>query len=521
MAEFGNEAGHSIDRRGTLRLMLGGCAVSLLADGAAIAAAHKMSFDDGLPRALPEQQNIESAALIAFLKEVEARGFDLNSFMLARNGAVVAEGYWAPYRAELSHMTHSLTKSVTASGVGLAIGEGRFAPHDRVISFFESELPPAISDNLALMTVEDLLTMRTGHAVNVSGSVWRPIKTSWVAEFFKIPVVHRPGTTFVYTSAATFMLSAIISRTTGQSTFDYMKPRFFEPLGIRGAQWDAGPQNITPGANGLSWTVADSLKLGLVHQQDGMFAGRRVLPAEWARAVHQPHVPGEYGYQWWLGDHGRYSAIGMFGQYCYVYPEQGVVFAVMSALGTRRDEWEAVLKRHMPAMFGGGPVRPDQRQARILSRRLSALAVDAPLGRRTSRAAAALSGRTFIMDANEDGVEWIRVDFTGDRCLFVLKDARGEHRVECGLGAWIEGQTSLTGNRLHHEYQPDRMRIVAGAGWIDGDVLEMIWQFTETAFRDRATCRVIDGALHYDRSVNVNSGLLKLPTLKGRTAEPA
>ena len=103
------------------------------------------------------------------------------------------------------------------------------------------------------MTVEDLLTMRTGHASMTSGSVWRPIKTSWVAEFFKIPVVYQPGTKWVYTSAATYLLSAIVTKTTGQPVADYLKPRLFDPLDISGYQWPVGPENISPGANGLSW----------------------------------------------------------------------------------------------------------------------------------------------------------------------------------------------------------------------------------------------------------------------------
>jgi CubicO group peptidase (beta-lactamase class C family) len=101
------------------------------------------------------------------------------------------------------------------------------------------------------------------------GSDWRPIKTSWGAEFFKLPVVTSPGTNFVYTSAASFMLSAIIKRTTGDSMTNYLKSRLFKPLGIEGYQWTDGPEGITLGANGLSWKTVDSLKLGILHASGG------------------------------------------------------------------------------------------------------------------------------------------------------------------------------------------------------------------------------------------------------------
>src|ERR1700712_391141 len=114
-------------------------------------------------------------------------------------------------------MMHSFTKSVTVSAIGMALDKGAFHMTDKVVSFFPEHLPPVVSENLAAMTVEDLLTMRTGHNVMTSGGDWRTIKTSWVAEFFKIPVVYKPGTKWVYTSAATYILSAIFSKTMGTS----------------------------------------------------------------------------------------------------------------------------------------------------------------------------------------------------------------------------------------------------------------------------------------------------------------
>jgi len=174
-------------------------------------------FDDGLARAAPETRGVAPAAIQAFLDDAARLGVELNSFMIWRGGAVIAEGSWWPYGPARRHMMHSATKSFLSAGVGLALSEGRFALEDRVVSFFPDELPTAVSANLARMTVEDLLTQTSGHAQGASGSIWRGIATSWIAEFFKIPVVYAPGSTFKYTSANSFMLSAILSRTTGQT----------------------------------------------------------------------------------------------------------------------------------------------------------------------------------------------------------------------------------------------------------------------------------------------------------------
>jgi CubicO group peptidase (beta-lactamase class C family) len=225
-------------RRSALQLFLGGYAVAMAGAGLdwSIARAQPAGYSDGLPRSRPEDQGISPSAILDLLDEFDRSGFELHSFMLWRNGHVVAEGWWSPYRADRIHMMHSLTKSVTGCAVGLAIAENRFGLHDKAISFFKDELPNNVGEKLAAMTVEDLLTMRTGHAAMVSGSAWRPIKTSWVAEFFKIPVVYQPGTKWVYTSAATYLLSAIVTRVTGQPVADYLKPRLFDPLDIHGYQ---------------------------------------------------------------------------------------------------------------------------------------------------------------------------------------------------------------------------------------------------------------------------------------------
>jgi hypothetical protein len=486
---------------------------------------------DGLPRSTPEEQGVDSRAILSFLDEVVAAGHELHSFMLYRHGHVVAEAWWWPYRADRNHMQHSLTKSVTASGVGLAIAEGHFGLDDHVISFFKGDLSAKVDDKLAAMRVRDLLTMQTGHDHEVSGAVWRQLSTSWVAEFFKIPVVYQPGTKFVYTSAATYMLSAIITRTTGQTLRDYLEPRFFRPLGIHGQEWDVGPGGINPGGNGLSWKTADSLKLGALYVQKGLWQGKRILPADWVQAATTPKVAtGEYGYQWWMGPNKAFYADGKFTQLSIGFPDHDAVLAFTAGMQHTHLLLEKTW-RHFPAAFGStatpqpGPDAGSRGQATLAARDSAAVALRdrcehfrllPPLEPTTSPTAARISGRTFAVERNEDQVTTVRFDFAADQCVFKLRDSRGEHTIVAGLLDWIEGDTSMTGNQLHHQYQPDHMRVVAGGRWLDDSTFEMTWQFVETAFRDRVVCRFNGDAMTLDRSVNVNSGDLSRPTLHGK-----
>lgn len=507
----------SVPRRQFCNLLLGGCAVTLLPgrEGALAAAVATARPADGFMRSAPELHGVSAEAILAFVEAAQAADFELHSFMLYRSGAVIAEGWWDPYRADRLHMTHSATKSFAVCGVGLALAEGRFALQDKVVSFFPEMLPAVVDPKLAAMTVEDLLTMRTGHAEEVSGSVWRQIKTSWVAEFFKIPVVYPPGSKFVYTSAATYMLSAIISKTTGQPLRDYLQPRLFEPLGITHYEWPLDPHGISPGANGLSCETADLLKFGVLHLQNGMWHGKQVLPRDWVAAVQAQHVPGKYGYQWWLGPQD-YSARGLFGQYVMVFPGSDAVLVMTAAIQPGRNFLGKLLYQHFPAAFKS-QVLPVDAQADLRLRAVTkTLQLLPPLKPRHSAVARRVSGQRFEMAPNEDGVQSLRFDFADTRCRFTLTDARGVHTIEAGLREPIEGRTSMSAYKLHHEYQFDDMRVSAGGSWQDEQTFVMTWCFFESTFRDTVICVFSDQGITMERRTNVNSGPLVRPMIAGR-----
>ena len=498
-------------------LLAGGCARPI-GSGPGASAGPALygatAYSDGLRRSAPEEQGVSSAAILAFLAEVEAAGLELHGMMLMRNRHVVAEGWWWPYRADRVHITHSLTKSVTACAVGLAIDEGRFGLDDKVAGFFPQYLPADASANQRAMTVRDLLTMQTGHVVETSGSVWRPIETSWVAEFFKIPVPERPGTRFLYTSAASYMLSAIITRTTGQPMAEYLRPRLLEPLGIDNWRWDTSPGGISPGANGLTWTTAASLKLGDLHAQRGMWNGNRVLSDAWVRAATAKQVANKddgYGYQWWMGPGGSYYALGLFTQLAIVFPAADATLAIFGAID-KSSRLKPIIWKHFPAAFGAATAGRTAAAAELAAE-TKGLRLLPPLAAVTTPGGRARSGR-YTVEANDQGVRWVSFDLSASMCDYRMADEHGEHRISAGLTDYVEQDTTMTGNRLHHEYRPATMRVVAGARWRDADTLEMTWQFVESAFRDTVICRFHGNAVSVDRSVNVNSSEMSLPTLR-------
>ncbi len=203
-----------------------------------------------LRRRTPEAEGISSGAILDFIDALEEHQHPLDavhSFMLLRHGNVVAEGWWAPYRVELPHMLYSLSKSFTSSAIGIAVNEGLLCVDDPVLQFFPDDAPANPSDHLRAMTVKHLLSMNTGHHEDTVAAVWGGSDDNWPRAFLAQPVQHEPGTWFVYNTAATYMLSVIITRLTGETLIDYLRPRLFDPLGIEHPVWDTDPRGLSLG----------------------------------------------------------------------------------------------------------------------------------------------------------------------------------------------------------------------------------------------------------------------------------
>jgi hypothetical protein len=151
-----------------------------------------------------------------------------------------------------------------------------------------------------------------------------------------------------------------------------------------------------------------------------------------------------------------------------------------------------------------------------LRSRLLAVGAEPRLPGNSSGTAARVSGKTFRIESNSLGVTAASFVFETDRCVFHLVDAAGDHRVVCGLRAWIESRTDMPGADLHHGYALQGGVVVASAVWTDEVTLRMTWIFAETAFKDTVVCRFEAAGVTIDRGVNVNSAARSWPRLSGK-----
>lgn len=335
-----------------------------------------------LPRSTPEAQGISSQAIVDFVHAADTSVNTFDSFMIVRHGNVIAEGWWKPNSAEKQHVLNSVSKSFTSTAVALAIQEHKLKLKDRVLSFFPDDAPPDPSANLKAMTVRDLLTMSGGDGVEPKAAGAGPS----VKQFLAQPVPYKPGTHFLYNTMGTYVLSSIVTKATGQTTLDYLRPRIFEPLGIDSPRWDSSPEGNSLGGYGLYLRTEDIAKLGQLYLQQGKWNGKRLINRKWIQQATSKQIANDgedhakigpdwiqgYGFQFWRCRHNAYRADGAGGQFIVVMPDQDAVVAITATTNDMQGELNAIWDHLLPA-FQAHPLPPDSAGQKRLQDAVAAL----------------------------------------------------------------------------------------------------------------------------------------------------
>lgn len=474
-----------------------------------------MSMENRLPRSSPGSQGVPSAAIGKLLDYYAEKELELHSIMLLRHGKVVAEGWWEPYGPDRPHMLFSLSKSFTSTAIGFAVEAGLLTVDDLVCDFFPEQVPEVISPNLAKMSIHHLLSMSTGHEQDPSNPVFSTSDGDWVKAFLSLDVEREPGTHFVYNTAATYMLAAILHKITGQSLLDYLTPRLFEPLGIVGATWETCPKGINTGGFGLSIKTEDIAKFGQLYLQNGVWNGKQLISAQWiAEAVKKQISNGDdpnsewaqgYGYQFWRCRHNAYRGDGAFGQFCIVVPEQDMVVAITSGVndmqGVMNGIWEIILPSLSP-----GALPENLEDQELLQARLRDLALPIlPAQKRDN--AQELAGRYRFSENDLYGIKSASFQFEGDSCQLTLELPSGEVQTPYGFGHYEQGRFPV----------PQGLPLAYScAAWRSENELELMSRLVETPFTYTLLCKFAPGEVELKISVNCSFDQQEFPTLHGK-----
>jgi CubicO group peptidase (beta-lactamase class C family) len=370
-------------------------------------------------RVTPESVGLSSKTIFDYITALD-ESTEMHGLMIMRHGKVCAEGWWSPYGPGIRHGLQSLTKTYAATAVGIAYTEGILGLDERIIDIFPAEAPQNPSVNLQKLTVHHVLSMGCG-----MDETPRPTY-DWIRDFLAMPVNQSPGTTFMYNSMGSTLLGAIVSQKTGLGLHDYLKPRLFDKIGINAHNlaWMVMPDGLEVGGGGLAATTEDNLRLMKLYADDGIWAGDRILAADYVRkaTINQNDSASEsknnpvardnflgYGYQLWMcSPPGVYRADGAMGQFAIVFPNHNMIIAInetaADAAGAQHTldmTWE-FLAKISPERQGIPENKADYDR---LARRLKHLSIEHPGYSPVSPTAARVDGQIFKTEQGTFGFE--------------------------------------------------------------------------------------------------------------------
>lgn len=460
-------------------------------------------YEQAFVHATPESQGISSDLFAALLRELDAsKDTEMHHFMALRHGKVICECNFAPYPKGMWHITHSMCKSITGMAIGMLIEEEKLKLDENIYDIFPDHINAFSKIFRPVITVENLLTMTSGITFNESGIV---SGNDWLGSFLNASVNGKPGTEFQYNSLNTYVLSAIVTKRTGETLTEYLTPRLFGPLGITKYYWETCPKGITKGGWGLFLCAEDMAKLGQLYLQRGKWNGQQLVSEYWIEISTARHLKTQndtygYGYQLWMEQRpGSFEYNGMLGQNVIIYPDMDMV--LVTNAGNKEMFQDCIMlniiRKYFPVNYHPADVLPKNPLSYSLLKRLCgelengennnrstslrggwkrnvvsrrkhsdkkysyriSAAVDRPSDHHSFMRA--VSGRTYVMEQQNIGIAPLfvqvfhnnmtdgisEISFTYDAGNFCVSFTEGEviHKLPVGFGKAADGCVDLHG----------------------------------------------------------------------------
>lgn len=503
--------------------------ISILFSLAWILCLSSSLLAQNLVRSTPEAEGVSSAAIEQFVDSFDAKKHELHSVMVLRHGKVIAEAWWKPYAANLKHSMYSVSKSWTSTAIGFAVAEKKIQVSDKVMSYFPEYQELANKPFIQDLTIQNLLTMSVGHEVEPLRGVVAT-QTDWVKGFLSANISYKPGTKFLYNTLATYMLSAIIQKVTGQKVVDYLGPRLFKPLGIQGVDWEVDPKGINTGGWGIRVKTEDMAKLGQLYLQHGQWNGKQILPAAWVDEATSKHIEQDpsasaekkansdwlqgYGYQFWRCRNGAFRADGAYGQYIVMMPEQDAVVVITSESHDLQDDLNMVWKHLLPAFeknkLAANPSAHKHLQAKLKQLQLAAPAQDKSIQVPSWKNPSIQLGKNAL-NLEQIGFEWI-----GEKLNLQLTDNKQQkHLIPVGHATWAMSSTEMPGPYLLRAAKANLegqspFKVASSYRWTGQNSLEITLRFFESPHHWVWNCQYENGQF----TMEVKNSFDRLNTIK-------
>ena len=395
----------------------------------------------------PEKAGISSRRVLDFLKVLEKYHFCTHSFIMERGGQIFAEGYYEPFHKEFKHRMYSISKSFVAVAIGLAEEEGLLCLDDPMVKYLPEYINENSNDKFKSMTIREMLTMETSQAAQVN---WFTSGSSDRTEvYFRTPAMRVPGTTFLYDSSGSYILNVIVEKLTGKPFLEYLKDRFLLQCGFGADTYCLKcPGGYSFGDSGVMCTSRDLLIFARFVMNGGTFDGVRYMNEEFLKEATKKQVSNDhsaivnyntfgYGYQIWKAPNDGFAFVGMGDQFAICDRENDFIFIINSDNQGNSPTTRPILYYALYNIIVnnlGDALEDDTDAQKELEDYIAGLKLFSLQDETENDFAKELNGRTYALEENPMGIEYITFDVEGTEGVLTYKNAQGIKKLPFGFG---------------------------------------------------------------------------------------
>lgn len=314
-------------------------------------------------------------SLREFVAAAKNQNIGMDAVMVIQNDRILG---LHRFTEDILHNVYSVSKTYTATGIGMAVEEGLLSLDDKPCDFFRDILPSTVDPRWEKVTLRHLITMTSGHGKaflmaderkmlrgEVSRDIDEDMKKEWLRFAFTKPMEYEPGEQFCYGNLAPYVAGRMLEKATGMTMLDYLYKKMWEPLHIEKPRWDTDTNGHTFPASYLFLDIVDMITLGQIYLGKGEFQGKRFFSEEWANEVMSVHVSSNvicpsgcardetagYGYYMWKNQAAEgFRAYGREGQFVIILPEHNAVVATQAMHHNVQDVLDLVWEYILPQL---------------------------------------------------------------------------------------------------------------------------------------------------------------------------
>lgn len=447
----------------------------------------------------PEKEGINSAHILEYVKSLEDMQLATHDIIIMRHGKIVFEKYWEPFHKDFAHRQYSVTKSFVSLAIGFAEQDGLLNLDDPISKYFPEEAKASKYDEQKNQTIRQMLMMST----TLNDRSWFAAKPEDRAAFYfenDTPTLHPAGTLYIYDSAGSFMMGALVERVTGKTLMEYLREKMFDKIGVsKEAKILKCPGGHSWGDSALICKPTDMLKSAMFCMNKGCWNGEQLLNEEYMTKATTKQIANSrigynnfdcqgYGYQFWMTYDGGFFFNGMGVQLTVCIPEYDMILVYNADDQGNPTLAKSLVMNNFFNMIArkakDEEINGNEEAQKALEDYTKDLKLYTARGEKYMPMQDTISGVTYKLYENPMGIKDIKVVFDGDEGKLCYTNAQGYKEITFGMCKNVFGKFPQKGysNEMGSKEGTELYKCAASAAWVSDFQLYMKVQIIDEYF---------------------------------------